>query len=233
MFRILTAFEQVSERRRAESLLKQEGFSAVSVSGQRQLISYLENRQQDMLIISSSYAEDTPGMIRLIREADAHILIAAVMQTEDHAQNRESLLAGADECIAPGTDDEEFILIVKAVLRRAGRDADQILQAGSVTMDARSMTVTCGKLCQTLPRKEFLLLYKLLSYPGKIFTRSQLMMEVWGSSSEVSQATLNVHINRLRKRFGKTGCFYIKAIRGIGYKAELPQEAAADNNRVD
>ena len=106
-------------------------------------------------------------------------------------------------------------------LRDTYSDMPLMLQVGDVILDCDSLSVTRKGDRQTLPRKEFWLLYKLLSYPDKIFTRTQLMDEIWGLTTETSQSTLNVHVNRLRNKFRKYPEFDLKAVRGIGYKAEV------------
>jgi DNA-binding response OmpR family regulator len=97
--------------------------------------------------------------------------------------------------------------------------SERKIQIGDVTLDYDSMTVSKGELVQELPQKEFLLLYKLLSYPGKIFTRIQLMDEIWGAESNTGWETVTVHIGRLRKRFEGWTEFEIESVRGLGYKA--------------
>lgn len=116
-------------------------------------------------------------------------------------------------------NEEELLLRIKALLRRAQIANERKLYIGDVVLDYDSLTVTKGGVSQSLPQKEFYLLYKLLSYPGKIFTRIQLMDEIWGMDSQSADTTVNVHINRLRKRFEGFDEFEIVAIRGIGYKA--------------
>jgi DNA-binding response OmpR family regulator len=116
-------------------------------------------------------------------------------------------------------DEEELILRIKAVLRRAQIVSEQKIVIGDVTLDYNSFTVSRGNEVQELPQKEFLLLYKLLSYPGKIFTRIQLMDEIWGNDSESGWETVTVHIGRLRKRFEGWEEFEIESVRGLGYKA--------------
>ena len=116
-------------------------------------------------------------------------------------------------------DMEEMLLRMRALLRRAQIVSARRLQIGDVTLDYDTLTVTRGEETQTLPQKEFYLLYKLLSYPGKIFTRIQLMDEIWGMESESADATINVHINRLRRRFEHYPEFELLAVRGLGYKA--------------
>ena len=116
-------------------------------------------------------------------------------------------------------DEEEMLLRIKALLRRSSIVNERRLSIASVVLDYDTLTVSRGNDVQVLPQKEFYLLYKLLSYPNKIFTRLQLMDEIWGMDSETSDTTLNVHINRLRKRFKDYSEFSLIAVRGLGYKA--------------
>ena len=114
-----------------------------------------------------------------------------------------------------------MLLRIKAILRRSQIAHEHKLQIGKITLDYTSLTVTRNDFSQTLPQKEFYLLYKLLSYPNTIFTRIQLMDEIWGMTSESADTTINVHITRLRRRFETWPEFEIQAIRGIGYKAVI------------
>ena len=116
-------------------------------------------------------------------------------------------------------DTEEMILRIKALLRRSKIVSEHQLTIGDVVLDYDALTVTKGENKQTLPQKEFYLLYKLLSYPDRIFTRIQLMDEIWGMESESTDVTVNVHINRLRKRFEDYPEFELVSVRGLGYKA--------------
>jgi DNA-binding response OmpR family regulator len=116
-------------------------------------------------------------------------------------------------------DEEEMLLRIKALLRRAKIAAERKIVIGDVTLDYDTLTVSRGEEVQELPQKEFLLLYKLLSYPGKIFTRIQLMDEIWGTDSDTGWETVTVHVGRLRKRFQDWDEFEIKSVRGLGYKA--------------
>ncbi|MBQ8882536.1 MAG: response regulator transcription factor, partial [Clostridia bacterium] len=113
----------------------------------------------------------------------------------------------------------EFLLHIKALLRRAKIVSERKIVMGEVELDYDSFTVIRGDERVELPQKEFLLLYKLLSYPGKIFTRIQLMDEIWGYDTDAGTETLTVHIGRLRKRFENYPEFEIQNIRGLGYKA--------------
>ena len=121
-------------------------------------------------------------------------------------------------------DEAVMLLRIKALLRRAKIIYDHRLTIGSTIVDHDTMTVTMKGSSQILPQKEFQLLYKLLSYPNKIFTRMQLMEDIWGPASDSTEATVSVHINRLRKRFETCTDFSIVTIRGLGYKAQVEEE---------
>ena len=116
-------------------------------------------------------------------------------------------------------NQDEFLYRIKALLRRAKISNERKIIVGDVVLDYDSLTVTKGDAVQELPQKEFMLLYKLLSYPGKIFTRIQLMDEIWGAESETGWETVTVHVGRLRKRFEGWQEFEIESVRGLGYKA--------------
>ena len=116
-------------------------------------------------------------------------------------------------------DTKEFVLRVRALLRRSQIASERKIVIGGVVLDYDSLSVTTQSEAVTLPQKEFQLLFKLLSYPGVIFTRIQLMDEIWGLYSDTGANTINVHINRLRERFYGYKEFEIITVRGLGYKA--------------
>ena len=132
---------------------------------------------------------------------------------------KKGFLVGTDDYITKPIDEEKLLLRIKALLRRARIESEQRIVIGEVILDYNSFTVTRGDEVQVLPQKEFMLLYKLLSYPGQIFTRIQLMDEIWGTDSETGWETVTVHVGRLRKRFEGWNEFEIVAVRGLGYKA--------------
>ena len=131
---------------------------------------------------------------------------------------------GADDYMTKPADEDVLLLRIKALLRRAKITAEHQLRIGHTILNYDALTVTTDKDTQLLPQKEFLLLYKLLSYPNQIFTRMQLMDDIWGPDSDSGDATVSVHINRLRNRFQNCHDFSITTIRGLGYKAQV-QEA--------
>ena len=144
------------------------------------------------------------------------LMVSAKSLPEDR---KKGFLLGIDDFMSKPIDNEELLLHVKALLRRAGKTTDRKICIGDVTLDYDAYTVTRGEDVQELPQKEFQLLFKLLSYPGKIFTRIQLMDEIWGVDCDTGLDTVTVHIARLRKRFEGWEEFEIESLRGLGYKA--------------
>lgn len=144
-----------------------------------------------------------------------------LMVTAKHlpADEKKGFLVGTDDYITKPIDEEKLLLRIKALLRRAQIVSEQKITIGDVVLDYNAFTVTKNGETQELPQKEFMLLYKLLSYPGQIFTRIQLMDEIWGTDSETGWETVTVHVGRLRKRFEGWNEFEIVAVRGLGYKA--------------
>lgn len=143
-------------------------------------------------------------------------MVSAKQLPEDR---HKGFIVGTDDYITKPIDMEEMLLRIKALLRRAQIASEKKIVIGDVILDYDSLTVSRNGEVQELPQKEFLLLYKLLSYPGKIFTRIQLMDEIWGNESESGWETVTVHIGRLRKRFDGWEEFGIESVRGLGYKA--------------
>jgi DNA-binding response OmpR family regulator len=141
-----------------------------------------------------------------------------VTARQEARDKHEGFLAGTDDYMTKPVDEQELILRIKALLRRSQIANERKIIIGSVTLDYNSLTVKRGIESFTLPQKEFHLLFKLLSYPGTIFTRMQLMDEIWGLESDTSDHTLNVHVNRLRERFYDWQEFEIVTVRGLGYK---------------
>jgi DNA-binding response OmpR family regulator len=143
-------------------------------------------------------------------------MISAKQLPEDR---KKGFLAGIDDFMTKPIDPEEMMLHVKALLRRSKIVSERKINIGEVVLDYDSYTVSGHGETVELPQKEFLLLYKLLSYPNKIFTRIQLMDEIWGYECDTGPETVTVHIGRLRKRFENFSEFEIVSIRGLGYKA--------------
>ena len=132
---------------------------------------------------------------------------------------RQAFVSGTDDYMTKPIDEQEMLLRIKALLRRAKISTERRIEFADISLDYDSMTVSRGEEKVVLPQKEFLLLYKLLSYPGKIFTRIQLMDEIWGTDTDTGWETVTVHIGRLRKHFESWDEFRIESVRGLGYRA--------------
>ena len=222
MFQILIADSDRSYRRRLYQLLRREGYSVLQASGGEDVLKVLETSYIDFIILGDNLTDlNAYDLMGQLRDTYSEMPLMVLTERKDRESLRKSYRAGVDEYLPKNVDDEELLLRIRAVLRRAGRNYDKKLRIGEVVLDCDSLSVTRKGDRQTLPRKEFWLLYKLLSYPDKIFTRTQLMDEIWGLTTETSQSTLNVHVNRLRNKFRKYPEFDLKAVRGIGYKAEV------------
>ena len=222
MFQILIADSDRSYRRRLYQLLRLEGYSVLQASGGEDVLKVLETSYIDFIILGDNLTDlNAYDLMGQLRDTYSEMPLMVLTERKDRESLRKSYMAGVDEYLPKNVDDEELLLSIRAVLRRAGRNYDKKLRIGEVVLDCDSLSVTRKGDRQTLPRKEFWLLYKLLSYPDKIFTRTQLMDEIWGLTTETSQSTLNVHVNRLRNKFRKYPEFDLKAVRGIGYKAEV------------
>jgi DNA-binding response OmpR family regulator len=155
----------------------------------------------------------------MLRDAGFDLPILMMTAKETIRDKRRGFLVGADDYMVKPVDEEEMLLRVKALLRRAKIVNERKIVIGKVTLNYDSFTIRRESEHVTLPQKEFMLLYKLLSYPDTIFTRMQLMDEIWGYDSQTDDHTVSVHIGRLRERFGSWPEFDIVTVRGLGYKA--------------
>lgn len=158
-------------------------------------------------------------LTRQLRLSWGHLPILMVTAKQDLNDKKRGFLSGIDDYMTKPADEEEMVLRIKALLRRAQIANDRKLTIDKVIFDYDTLTILRDGKVFTLPPKEFYLIFKLLSYPDKIFTRLQLMDEIWGMESDTDDRTLNVHIHRLREKFGDWTEFEILTVRGLGYKA--------------
>ena len=164
---------------------------------------------------------NTRRLLQAVLEADGYKVLTAENgeDLDEDTMMMDALDCGADDYMTKPIDEEEMLWRIKALLRRAKIASERRIVVGDVVLDYDCLTVSRKGETQELPQKEFLLLYKLLSYPGKIFTRIQLMDEIWGADSNTGWETVTVHVGRLRKRFQDWPEFTIESVRGLGYKA--------------
>ena len=220
MFHILVVDDDKNTRLYLSAVLQGAGYTVTAAENGRAALSLLDREHVDLAVLDVMMPEvDGYEFTRILREGGNNLPILMVSAKHLPADKHRGFAAGTDDYITKPIDDEEMLLRIKALLRRARIASERKMVIGEVTLDYDALTVTRGDEVQELPQKEFLLLYKLLSYPGKIFTRIELMDEIWGADSETGWETVTVHIGRLRRRFEGWPEFEIESVRGLGYKA--------------
>ena len=220
MFRILVVDDEKNIRFLLKETLLLEGYTVFEARGGKEALSIFEREHIDLVIVDIMM----PGMdgyefTRILREADKKLPILMISAKQLPADRKLGFIAGIDDYMSKPLDPEELVLHVRSLLRRYDIESEMKLTVGDVVLDYDSLTVAGHGKVQELPQKEFMLLYKLLSCPGKIFTRIQLMDEIWGMDCDTGWETVTVHIGRLRRRFESFDEFTIENVRGLGYKA--------------
>ena len=225
MINILVVEDDKHTRKLLETILKREGYSVLKAEDGVIAMEVLENNHVDLIILDIKMPNmDGYEFAKELRDAECMIPILMATAKQLPEDKKRGFIVGTDDYMTKPIDTEEMLLRIKALLRRSQIASARKLTIGKVTLDYDTLTVSREDEKQTLPQKEFYLLYKLLSYPDRIFTRIQLMDEIWGMETESGDTTVNVHINRLRKRFDSYPEFEIISVRGLGYKAVKKSE---------
>lgn len=220
MVRIMVVDDDKNTRLYFRAILEAAGYLVSVAEDGEDALARMDKEHIDLVVLDVMMPRmDGYEFTQLLRELQNNLPILMVSAKQLPADKRKGFFVGTDDYITKPVDDEEMLLRIKALLRRAKIANERRIEIGDVVIDYDSHAVLRGNEVIELPQKEFLLLYKLLSYPGKIFTRIQLMDEIWGSESETGWETVTVHIARLRKRFEGWQEFEIESVRGLGYKA--------------
>lgn len=224
MFHILVVEDDEKLRRLFCTVLSRDGYRAIPAADGVEALDVLDKEYID-LVISDIMMPNMDGyeLTKLLRESDLNLPILMITAKEDYRDKQKGFLVGTDDYMVKPIDVNEMVLRVGALLRRAKIVNERKITWGNILLDYDSLTVTCNDKEILLPQREFQLLFKLVSYPKKIFTRQQLMDEIWGPDSETDERTVDVHINRIRERFKDCDEFQIITIRGLGYKAVKKQ----------
>ncbi|MEK4040932.1 response regulator transcription factor [Paenibacillus sp. FSL L8-0493] len=224
MINILVVEDDKHVRRLLEAVLKREGYDVVTAEDGVKALEVLDSQHIDLIILDIMMPNmDGYEFAKEVRAADSLVPILMATAKQLPEDKKKGFRIGTDDYMTKPIDTEEMLLRIQALLRRSQIASARKLVVGKVILDYDALTVTREDEKQTLPQKEFYLLYKLLSYPERIFTRIQLMDEIWGMESESTDTTVNVHINRLRKRFDSYPEFELVSVRGLGYKAVRSQ----------
>ena len=220
MFQILVAEDDRNTRRLLQAVLENDGYQVVTAEDGESALEVLDRQHVDLVVLDVMMPRmDGYEFTKTLRACNNNLPILMVSAKQLPADKKQGFLVGTDDYMTKPIDEEEMLLRIKALLRRARIVSERRIVVGDVVLDYDALSVRRGDQVQVLPQKEFLLLYKLLSYPGKIFTRIQLMDEIWGADSDTGWETVTVHVGRLRKRFQDWPEFDIVSVRGLGYKA--------------
>lgn len=220
MFRILVVDDDKNTRRLMQAVLESEGYQVFTAENGEDALAAMEREYIDLVVLDIMMPKmDGYEFTKTLRETNNNLPILMVSAKQLSADKKKGFLVGTDDYITKPVDEEEMLLRIKALLRRARIVSERKIIVGDAVLDYDALTVSREGEVQELPQKEFMLLYKLLSYPGQIFTRIQLMDEIWGTDSDTGWETVTVHIGRLRKRFQDWPEFEIESVRGLGYKA--------------
>lgn len=220
MFHILVVDDDKNARFLLRELLLSEHYTVTEADSGDTALDVLDREHVDLVIVDIMMPRvngyEFTEELRTFDEELPVLMVSAKQLPEDR---KKGFISGIDDFMSKPFDNEELLLHVKALLRRAKIESERKIVVGDAVLDYDSFTVSRPGEQMELPPKEFLLLYKLLSYPDKIFTRLQLMDEIWGFDCDTVPETVTVHIGRLRKRFENWEQFEIQSIRGLGYKA--------------
>lgn len=220
MFNILVVEDNADMRELFCTVLSDSGYHAIPALDGMDALDIMDKEYIDLIVADIMMPNmDGYELTRSLRAANYDLPILMVTAKDQFEDIQRGFRSGTDDYMVKPINVKELVLRVEALLRRAKISSEKKIVVGSTVLNYDALTVTFHGQENTLPQKEFYLLYKLLSYPNKIFTRLQLMDEIWGMFSETNERTVNTHINRLRERFRDCEDFQIVTVRELGYKA--------------
>ena len=219
MLNILIAEDDRELRQLFEHVLVKNGYSVRGVSNGQEALDAMDEEYFNLIISDIMMpVMDGYSLVRSLREVGDTTPVLMITAKDAFDDMRMGFLSGTDDYMVKPVNVNEMVLRVSALLRRAQMISERRQVIGGTTMECDSLTVTNENGSMVLPQKEFMLLYKMASFPGKIFTRQQLMDDIWGYDSESDTHTVDVHIGRLREKFRDSKDFKIVTLRGVGYK---------------
>lgn len=224
MFRILVVEDDETLYKMVCAKLKQESFEAFCAFDGEEALELLDKEYID-LIICDIMMPNMNGyeLTKELRDAFCTIPVLMITAKDQIEDMEKGFAAGTDDYMIKPVNLKELVLRVKALLRRAQIANEKKIKVGNTILDYEALSVQNEDGVQTLPPKEFYLLYKLLCNPNKIFTRIDLLDEIWGMDAEVDDRTVDSHIKKLRRKFETSKDFEIITVRGLGYKAAFSQ----------
>ncbi len=221
MVSILVVEDNKNLRMLMSDRLEMEGYKIFQSENGEKALEVLENNKIDLLITDIMMPTmDGYQLIDVLRKSGYNMPVLMVTAKDSFEDKKMGFRLGTDDYMVKPININEMLLRVSALFRRAQINAENRLQIGDIVLNYDTLTVETGEEVYELPKKEFYLLYKLLSYPKKIFTRQQLLDDIWGMDIEVDERTVDSHIKKLRKKFNDREEFKIITVRGLGYKVE-------------
>jgi len=222
MFRILVVEDDTHIRKLMCTVLKAHGFETLQAEDGLAALDVMDKEHIDLVVLDLMMPNmDGYEFTKELRSVGENLPILMVTAKQEQSDKNKGFLVGTDDYMTKPVDEDELVLRIRALLRRSKITSERQIVVGDAVLNYDMLTVSKGSESIALPQKEFLLLFKLLSYPGVIFTRMQLMDEIWGLEHDAGDHTLNVHINRLRDRFQNCREFEIITVRGVGYKVVI------------
>jgi len=220
MFHILVVDDDRSTRLFMRAFLEAEHYTVSLASNGEEALAVMEKEHIDLVVLDIMMPRmDGYQFTQELRSVNAELPVLMVSAKQLPEDRKKGYRLGINDFMTKPVDEEELILRIKNLLRMSKIASERKMHIGDIMLDYDSLTVIRGAETLLLPQKEFLLLYKLLANPGKIFTRIELMDDIWGAESETGWETVTVHVGRLRKRFEGWTEFEIVSVRGLGYKA--------------
>lgn len=220
MLKIMIVDDNENTRKLTSTVLMQNGYDTVCACDGEEGLEIMDKVHIDLIVLDVMMPKMNGfEFTRTLRECGWETPILMVTAKESHTDKKEGFLAGTDDYMVKPVDEEEMLLRIAALLRRSKIASERKITIGSTVLNHDALSVTTPEGTVELPQKEFMLLFQLLSYKDKIFTRRQLMDEIWDMDSDTDERTVDVHINRLRDKFKNNPDFSIVTIRGLGYKA--------------
>jgi DNA-binding response OmpR family regulator len=221
MFNILVVDDNISIRKLICAYLEPEGYKVLHAENGVEALEVMEKHRIDLMIADIMMPQmDGYTLTEDLRTANYDLPILMITAKDTFEDKKRGFRAGTDDYMVKPIDMNEIVLRVNALLRRAKISNEHKITIGDVELNYDTLEVKTPLKTYILPKKEFYLLFKLLSYPKRIFTRHELMDDIWGMDTEADERTVDVHIKRLREKFEGLKEFEIITIRGLGYKAE-------------
>ncbi len=219
MFKLIIAEDDFELRQLFSHVLIKNGFSVTCAENGQQALELIHSNHYDLLISDVMMPVlDGFSLVKMLREEHTPLPVLMITAKDTFDDMREGFTSGTDDYMVKPINVNEMVLRVNALLRRFQMQTERQLTIGSSILDYDSFTISYDNKTTVLPQKEFMVLFKMASYPGKIFTKQQLLDDVWGYSTESDSHTVEVHIGRLRDRLKGNRDFSIVTMRGVGYK---------------